>query len=257
MNSRTILHYQELASNAWPAKIHIFLHGWVLRLSEGVTRRANSVLPLRYTGEDVVQDVKTVENLYREKGLPVVFQLPDYFEPENLRETLVSRGYKCVDESLVLTAKIEDIHTAHQEGCTYALAYEGTDQWFQALADLSHFNQQSLRGQKSIIERIPFSSKVFCCARTNNKIVGVGLGVVQQKVLGMYSIVVHSGYRRRGIGQSMVGHILQWGRASSVNYVYLQVQGDNRGAISLYEKIGFKECYRYRYFVTSRREGTT
>ena len=248
MNSRAILHYQELSTNAWPAKIHIFLSGWVLRLSEGVTRRANSVLPLRYTGEDVVHDVITVEKIYREKGLAVVFQLPDYFEPENLQETLVSRGYESVDETLVMTAEIEDIHAVNQEECTYTLASEGTDQWFQALADLSHFNQQSSRGQRSIIERIPFSSKVFCCARKNTGILGVGLGVVQQEVLGMYSLVVHAGYRRKGIGQTMIDHILQWGRASSANYVYLQVQGDNRGAITLYEKIGFKESYRYRYF---------
>jgi len=247
-NKAQILLYQELSSNAWPAKTYIFLHGWVLRLSEGVTKRANSVLPLRYTGQNLLKDVKTVEKIYKEKSLPVIFQLPDYCEPHNLQETLLSLGYVSTDETLVMVAEREDIHTIVNDGYTYSLEHKGVDRWFQALADFSHYSRKSLEGRKTIIKRIPFS-KVFCCARQSNEIIGVGLGVIEREYLGIYSLVVNPDYRRKGIGQSMVAQMIQWGRSHSAVHVYLQVQGDNSGAISFYRKIGFEELYRYRYFI--------
>lgn len=248
MTNKKILHYQELATNAWPAETHIFLHGWVVRVSEGVTKRANSVLPLRYTGEDLLKDIQTVEKIYRKRNLPVIFQLPDYFEPENLKKTLLSREYTSVAESLVMTAKIEDIHPLVSNKYTYSIEHTGSDRWFQALQDFSHYSPKTLKGQKAIIERI-FFSKAFCCAQQANEIVGIGLGVIQQKYLGIYSLAVHPGYRRKGIGQSIVTQMVHWGKLHSVTHVYLQVQGDNTEAISFYNKIGFKELYHYRYLI--------
>ena len=83
-----VLRYQELFGNAWPAKTIIFQNGWILRLSEGVTRRVNSVLPTTYVGDDLLEDISIVERIYRERGFPVTFQVPDYFEPPNLKRAL-------------------------------------------------------------------------------------------------------------------------------------------------------------------------
>jgi len=248
MDNRTILLYQELSSNAWPAKTYIFLNGWILRLSEGVTKRANSVYPLRYTGKDLLKDIKTVERVYKEKDLPVIFQLPDYFEPKNLQDTLFSLGYGSIDESLVMTAHTEDICAVTNREYTYSTEDKSSDNWFQALARFSGYRSNVLEGHKNILKRIPFS-KVFCSARENNEIVGIGLGVIEREYMGIFELSVDFNYRRKGIGQSMVGLLVEWGKLNSAVHVYLQVQGDNVGAISLYKKIGFKECYRYRYFI--------
>jgi len=119
MDNRSILNYQELSSNAWPAKQYIFLHGWVLRVSEGVTKRANSVLPLQYTGCNVVKDVKAVEKIYKAHGLPVIFQVPDYCAPENLRKVLHSLQYTLCDETLVMAARMKNVQTSITSEYTY------------------------------------------------------------------------------------------------------------------------------------------
>jgi len=243
-----ILQYQELSSNAWPARTVILLNGWAVRLSEGVTKRANSVLPIWYNGQNVLKDIKTVERLYRERNLPVIFQVPDYFEPDNLTETLMSSGYSCIDESLVMTAEVRDIKTTTNNEYTYSLESESSDYWFQSLAHVSSYSGKALEGQRNIIESIPFPGG-FLCAHLNNEVVGIGLGILEREYLGIFDLIVHPFYRRRGIGQSMVGYLVEWAHKNSVFTVYLQVQGDNSSAISLYRKIGFKECYRYRYFV--------
>lgn len=248
MDKRAILLYQELSSNAWPAKTYIFFNDWILRLSEGVTKRANSVYPLQYTGKDLLKDIKTVEKIYKKKDLPVIFQLPDYFEPKNLQDTLFSLGYKSIDESLVMTAHIEDICAVTNREYTYSTEDKSSDNWFQALARFSGYNSKVLEGHKNIMKRIPFS-KVFCSARENNEIVGIGLGVIEREYMGIFELSVDFDYRRKGIGQSIVAKLVSWARANCAIHVYLQVQGDNVGAISLYRKINLKERYRYRYLI--------
>lgn len=248
MDNQSVLHYQELSSNAWPAKRCIFLHGWVLRISEGVTKRANSVLPLQYTGHNVVEDVKTVEKIYKKHRLPVIFQLPDYYDPENLKEVLLSLQYIPCDETLVMAAHIKNVQSGITNEYTYRIEDTGSDTWFCALAAFSDYNDTGLSGRKAITERIPFL-KAFLYAEKGSTITGVGLGVLEREYLGMYSLVTHPEYRRKGIGQSMVNTMIHWAQSHGATTVYLQVQGDNT-AVSFYKEMGFKELYRYRYFVT-------
>ena len=248
MDKKAIQRYQELTSNACPANTIIFLNGWILRVSEGIMKRANSVLPLQYIGSDLLEDIKKVETIYRKRNLTPIFQIPDYFEPQNLEKTLFSRGYKSVDETIVMTAGIEDICTTVNDSYRYSLESEGRQLWFQALTDISGYNVSHIEGIRAIIKRIPFA-KGFLYVKNGNEIVGIGRGVIDQDFLGIYSLIVHPLYRRKGIGLSMVDKLVEWGKMHSVHEVYLQVESNNSGAISLYRKAGFTERCRYRYFV--------
>ena len=50
-----ITHLEELSLNAWPALHTLASDGWLLRLAEGYTRRANSVQPL-YPGARALRE---------------------------------------------------------------------------------------------------------------------------------------------------------------------------------------------------------
>jgi ribosomal protein S18 acetylase RimI-like enzyme len=80
-----------------------------------------------------------------------------------------------------------------------------------------------------------------------NQIVTVGLAIIEREYLGIYDLVVHPNYRLRGIAKSLITKMLQWGKENSAKHVYLAAQGDNFGAIALYNKIGLKDRYHYRY----------
>jgi ribosomal protein S18 acetylase RimI-like enzyme len=247
MESEVLL-YQELLGNAWPTKTIVFQNGWVLRLSEGVTRRVNSVLPIRYVGDNLLDDIKVVERIYRERDFPVIFQVPDYFEPPNLKETLLSLGYEIIDETFVMTSNIKEISKIKENGnLNFFIEQELSDKWLTALGNLNNYGQATIDGQEQIIERIPFRTKAFCYGELDNQIVAVGLAIIEREYLGIYDLVVHLNYRRRGIAQSLIVKMLQWGKENSANHVYLTVQGDNFAAIALYSKIGLKDRYHYRY----------
>jgi ribosomal protein S18 acetylase RimI-like enzyme len=79
--------------------------------------------------------------------------------------------------------------------------------------------------------------------------VGCGLGVVHRNYLGIFDIVIHPEYRRRGYGRKIMESIIAWGKMNGAEVSYLQVMTDNPEAIDLYDKIGFREIYKYWYRV--------
>ena len=64
---KEVKRFQEFLMNAWPAEQYYFLNGWILRFTKGVTYRANSVIPINYTGNSAFfeNDIKMVENAYK------------------------------------------------------------------------------------------------------------------------------------------------------------------------------------------------
>jgi ribosomal protein S18 acetylase RimI-like enzyme len=243
-----VLLYQELLANAWPAKTIILQNGWVLRLSEGVTRRVNSVLPIRYVGDNLLDDISVVERIYRERNMPIIFQVLDYFEPPNLKETLLSLGYESIDETLVMTSSMNEIAKIEEnKNLNSFIEHELSDKWLTALGNLSNYSHAAIDGQEQIIKRIPFKTKAFCYGALANQIVAVGLAIIERGYLGIYDLVVNPNNRRQGIAQSLIAEMLQWGKGNSAKHVYLTAQGDNFGAIALYNRIGLKDRYHYRY----------
>ena len=103
-SKKEIKQFQEFLLNSWPAKHYYFLNGWILRFTNGITSRANSVFPIRYTGTDETldYDIDIVEKAYKAHNLAAVFTMHEFFEPENLKDKLLARGYETYDHTSCL-----------------------------------------------------------------------------------------------------------------------------------------------------------
>ncbi|MFX0043075.1 MAG: hypothetical protein ACFE8L_09195, partial [Candidatus Hodarchaeota archaeon] len=68
--------------NVFPSAHYFFLNGWILRITGGITYRANSVCPLNYMrgGAQIEKDLTIVEKAYKSYGLPTIFMMHDYFK---------------------------------------------------------------------------------------------------------------------------------------------------------------------------------
>ena len=65
---------EERGFNAWPARRTVFHDGWIFRLSDGLTKRANSVNAL--DGTPLTDGVRhAAEACFRRHGLPPIFRL--------------------------------------------------------------------------------------------------------------------------------------------------------------------------------------
>lgn len=92
---------EEASLNAWPALHQLLYDGWIIRLSNGYTKRANSVTPLYPSALEVEENIAYCERLYRQQGLPPIFRLTSHACPPGLDEALAARGYRVVDPTLV------------------------------------------------------------------------------------------------------------------------------------------------------------
>jgi len=67
--------------------------------------------------------------------------------------------------------------------------------------------------------------------------------------LHINNVAVRDGHRRRGIGRSLLDHILAEGKRAAVARAFLELRAGNSAALALYESCGFKiTARRARYY---------
>ena len=82
-----------------------------------------------------------------------------------------------------------------------------------------------------------------------NEVIACGLCVVEGDYAGLYDIIVAPQHRQKGYGKDICLSLMCAASKFGAKTAYLQVVAENYRAISLYEKIGFKNMYQYSYRV--------
>jgi ribosomal protein S18 acetylase RimI-like enzyme len=60
------------------------------------------------------------------------------------------------------------------------------------------------------------------------------------RVAGLEDCIVHPDHRRQGIGEKLLGYVLEQARTEGLSRVMLLTDGDNARAQALYRKLGFR-----------------
>ncbi len=79
---------EEAALNGLPALQIEFYDGWIVRMSEGYSRRANCVVPLYESTTPLQEKLVHCEAAYARASLPCLFKIFPACQPRNLDETL-------------------------------------------------------------------------------------------------------------------------------------------------------------------------
>jgi ribosomal protein S18 acetylase RimI-like enzyme len=241
---------QEIANNAWPAELTYLLNGWLIRITHGVTYRANSVLTVAYRGKNLESDITKVEQVYHSVRLSSKFMLHDQYEPKELKTTLIQRLYHEVMPTYVLGTKINDVPGIKSVN---QYKFQNTNDrkplWFSALTRLSFWRtseQMTVIGE--IMDRIKVPRKKFFYALDGDEIIGALLAIHDTDYIGMMNLAVSKKYQRLGIGTQLCTNAIKWGQKNGAKYIYLQVEKTNKPAIELYNKFHMKKWYSYSYF---------
>jgi N-acetylglutamate synthase len=235
---------EEISMNAWPALQTMHYDGWILRFAGGITKRLNSVNPLYASKIDVDEKILFCENIYRSQNLPPCFRINEIVQPSDLDQNLEAHGYDHVFDVSVQLVNINQLKIA--TGKNIQIAEIMNEAWLDDYIRMNDVNPAKKPLLKRIIEQIIVSRGLFTLHK-NGMVVGCGLGVVENKHIGLFDIVIDKSYRNQGLGQILIESILAWGKDMGAEYGYLQVLVDNDPAVRLYSKVGFKEEYRYWY----------
>jgi GNAT superfamily N-acetyltransferase len=251
LSQAKIIHVQEIANNSWRAKDFYWLNGWLLRFNEGVTGRANSVLPSYYWGTDLIRDIKLVENAYEQHNLPARWQMHEGHAPIELYNTLESRGYR--QDPLVEVMGTDLLRfdgSIQKKASSFQVTSTAmrTKEWSRAFIDLTtHRDRQELEKMCEIMDQITVPHKRFLVAHKEDQQAGVVFGVVDRRFLGIMDLVVAPQYRRKGLATKLITDTVDWAYQHSATSLYLQVVAENHAAIALYQKMGLLRWFNYFY----------
>ena len=232
-----------LANAGWAALERQRAHGWELRFAAGVTKRANSAWPVDGVADASAEALAAVERFYRSRGLRPIFQLSSADGEALLR--LLERGYRVVDETLVLAASVPRALASDPE---VTIAEEPDAAWLSAWWAVDGRGGDA---ELDVARRIMLGTPaLYAALRMDGAVVSVARLALVDTWGGLYCVATLPDYRRRGFGARVVRALLAAGAARGVTDAWLQVLAANEGARALYTgRFGFRETERYRYLV--------
>lgn len=217
-----IRNLEHAAALAWPGTEHHWLNGWLLRFGGGVTRRANSAVPLRYSS---VAEITQTLDMYAARGLPALVSVPD-------RLIRLPANTPVDAENLVMTANIApsvEVPVAAGPDASWLKLYQR-----DVPAD--------------ILTAVVDGEVGF------GELAGAAVGRVAvtdapdgTRWAGLSAVHVAESARRRGLARDLCAGLLTWAFSRGATRAYVQVVTENDAARALYESMGFRVHHRSRY----------
>lgn len=237
---------EEMCMNAWPSLETILYDGWIIRFAKSYSRRSNSVNAIYDSKENIDIKVSSVEKLYKSKNQKSIFKITPQVCPVNLDSVLEAKGYKAEAETSVQLADLSMVREPRLK--TISTSSQLCDQWLQNYCEMNNIHLNDRKTVEEILKSIA-PERYFILLKDEEEIIACGLGVLEGEYIGLFDIVVKKEHRGKGYGEQLLLNIISSAKARGAKFAYLQVMCDNPSALKLYEKLGFKELYKYWYRV--------
>lgn len=234
-----VLELDQICNLTWPATANLEYSGWLMRAADGVTNRANSVLPLVASLEagplvNFEENLKVAQEFYRKRHLPTIFQIahPTW---QILSDKLLSIG---AVETLRGNTMVADL-ASHKQEIPTGFELKQSDQFSSDWMELP---------PKPGLEKI-----LSGCAATYFTIVKNDKTIATCRIalaLGWSSITrvyVDQDFRGLGLGKAIVAAALEGSLEQGATKAVLQVEAHNATAIGVYESFGFNFHHAYSY----------
>ena len=241
---------EELSMNAWPSLKTVFFDGWIMRLSNGYTNRANSINSI-YPGKiNLEEKIKYCEEIFSRYGIIPNFKLvgtgsdEPCREQKALNEKLITLNYGINDETSIQVCNELEPCTAKSDGIIVQNDFDNN--WKESVIKYNKISEKHWLTFKEMLDKIAVE-KIVVSKEVDGRVIGCGFGAVENEWVGVFDMVVKEELRGRGYGRQILQAILARARELGARKSYLQVVLSNSPALHLYRKIGYKEFYRYWY----------
>jgi len=241
---------EQACLNAWPALHNVVYNDWIVRFSEGLTRRANSVNPLRSTARADGASIQLFENLFRAQELPLIFRIPTLLDP-SVDRALERLGFTAEGESCVIYADIGAVEAKPDRAVEVSSHVD--EDWLHAMNVMQNRTEE----QSEIFDQLVLSIAVpagYATFRNGEEVVAQAYGVIHDDLLCCESVITSASARGKGVGRRLMSALFAWAAAQGAAGVCLQVEAANKAGLALYSGLGMKtELSRYHYRRQSSR----
>lgn len=237
--SQRIIELERLSDLTWPAQETVEYGKWRLRISDGFSMRANSVLPIGEPPIDLASAVDEVTSMYREKKLKPTFSIPLPIFDE-LDRYLEQRGWNVKIDANFLIRDIGAIEVSSHPQFSIEILDYPSKLWLEVNSD------QPL---ETIMRRYPAK---YGAIKNGEQVIAVG----RIATLGSWSIVtrlfVNPSFRGKGVAKILMNNLLSAAVSDGATKVALQVDNENGAALALYQSMGFTTHHKFVYRILAK-----
>ena len=236
-----------LSDLTWPADEIKEIGKWRLRISDGFTMRANSVLPTGAGpfGEpnlDLGKAVDEVVKIYQAKGLTPTFTIPLPLY-EELDHYLAGLGWKVKIGAEYLVNDILENLAIENVDFQIEIRSEPSPGWLAVQSD--HQLERIMRNYPARYAQV----------KSEGKLVGIGRIATYEKWSLATRVFVDPEFRGKGIGTLLMRALMAAAKEDGATKVGLQVDSENGAGLALYKSMGFRfhHSYNYRVLLDQRK----
>jgi ribosomal protein S18 acetylase RimI-like enzyme len=241
-----IRNIEELSMNAFPSLDSLYYDGWIIRMSEGKSKRVNSVYPLYPSSIESEEKIKYCEQIFEENRLRRVFKLTEMKTCKGLDQSLRSKGYRESGRTLLQNISLDDFdYDSYEE---FEFLRDFSKEWYRDLCDAENRSALDSLVVADAWKKVA-ARQCYIAIKKNGKRIAFARGVLERGYIGIYSVFVCHDFRGRGLGESLTRELMAYGKRAGCKEAYLQVEYDNAIARKLYKQIGFRDMYQYWYLL--------
>lgn len=235
---------EERALNAWPALQTVLTDGWVVRFSEGYTKRSNSACTLGPPAAPLSEVGEAIEALYERHGQKPIFRLTSLARGDDA-QWLARRGYEVIEPTAIMTKSLGEAIPVDPD---VIMTDTPSEAWLAGFAEGNRYGPAVRPTQEKMLAAIR-PQALFATLSHDGRACGYGLAVIERGRVGLFDILVEERARGRGLGRRLVQAMLGAGAQAGAEGAYLQVLETNEVAIGLYASLGFARRYGYAYHI--------
>lgn len=225
-----------------------WLDGWLLRFSPGKAKRArcvNAVAPGRLALDEKLARAATV---FAEAHLPMVVRITPFSAPADLDAQLDARGWPRIDDTRVMLRPALDAVAA--EPLPPGLVWQtlGHAAFAQTIGQMrgSPLAQSQAHAQRLELSPVPFQALAIR-RQADGAVLACGQFAREAELVGLYDVFTAAAARGQGLARRLCLQLLARAKGQGARSAYLQVEGDNHAARSVYRRLGFADGYAYHY----------
>ena len=243
--SQRIMELEKLSDLTWPAEKNVEFGKWQLRISDGFSMRANSVLPTGAApiGEppvDLADAVSQVISTYRENKLRPTFTIPLPIFDE-LDRFLEQVGWDIKIDANFLIRDIGTIELPSHPGLEIEMLDNPSNLWLDLNSD------QPL---EKLMRRYPAR---YGAVKSNGQFIAVGRIATADSWSIVTRLFVSPSFRGKGIARILMNNLLAVASDDGATKVALQVDNENGAALALYQSMDFRMHHKFVYRVLANR----